>query len=268
MNYDQVPLITWVKFKEAFREPGCSICFLRQEVLDQYFSRWVWDYISDPDVREHMRRGLGLCPEHTWQLYRTDMREYGSALGVSVIYEELVPRVAGALHDVAVEADAKSQALPWWERLRRFLRRRSALNRWFRPASWRAGGILHAERCHVCALHEEGERRDVYWLVQILEDEDFRALYAASDGLCLPHLRQALELAMQTNPDVALFLAETAERKMAALADDLKGYIRGQAYDHRHEVLTDGEKNAPRRVSQFFGGLDGWNEQRRRLDNI
>jgi len=35
------------------------------------------------------------------------------------------------------------------------------------------------------------------------------------------------------------------------------GYIRKQAYARRHEPMTDGEKNAPRRMSQFFGGLTG-----------
>jgi len=269
MSHDQVPIVTWVKFKEAFREPGCPLCSLRQEVLDWYFSRWVWDYISDPDMRNRMRRSLGLCPEHTWQLYRTDIREYDDVLGVSIVYQELVPHIAGVLHDVAIKAEErKSQGLPWQERLWLFLRRRSALRRWFKPASWRAGDILRADRCHVCAYNEEGERRDLYWLVQILEGGTYRTLYAASDGLCLPHLRRALELAMQINPDAAQFLAETAGRKMATLAADLEGYIRKRAYDRRHEAMTDGQQNAPRRASEFFGGLDGWNERRRRIDSI
>jgi hypothetical protein len=34
MSHDQAPIVTWVKFKEAFREPGCPLCSLRQEVLD------------------------------------------------------------------------------------------------------------------------------------------------------------------------------------------------------------------------------------------
>ena len=128
--------------------------------------------------------------------------------------------------------------------------------------------MLHADRCRACIYSEDGERRDIYWLVQLLEPGSFRSLYAASDGLCLPHVRQALELAMQTDPDAAQFMAEVAEMKVATLKDDLDGYIRKRAHDHRHERMTDGEQNAPRRASQFFGGPEEWNAQRKRIDSI
>jgi len=47
-----------------------------------------------------------------------------------------------------------------------------------------------------------------------------------------------------------------------------KEAFRKRAYDRRREAMTDGEQSAPRRASQFFGGLDGWNEQRRRIDSF
>lgn len=265
MNSEEVPLLTGAKLKEAFRQPVCPLCHLRQEALDWYFSQWVWDYVSDPHMRERMRRGLGLCPEHMWQLYRTDLREYGNALGVSAIYEGLLAEALNRLTAAAeLAARRRARHLPWYKRLARH----SLRKHWFRPTVWRGNNILQAEHCHVCAYNEEAERRAVYWLVLLLTEETFRGAYAASAGLCLRHLRLALDLALQIDPEVAQFLAEKARESLARLRNDLAAYNRKNAVGGNANPLTPAEGEAPYRVSLFFAGPDVWREQRRRLDSL
>jgi hypothetical protein len=269
LSDDDVPMVIATRFLEAFRQSGCPMCFLGQQALDDYFSHWVWDYVSDADLREAMRRGLGMCAEHTWQLLHTDVREYGETFGVSIIYQELVAHTIGLLERVALEAQAREAQRPSrLGRLRRWLYRRSAARRWFLPARWRGSPLLKAAECHVCAYRAESERRSTYWLVQVLRRAENRTRYAASDGLCLPHLRAALELALEIEPGVARFLAASAGQHLEALAADLDGYVAKRAWDRRHEAMTAGEQEAAQRASRFFGGLDGWSAERRRLDSI
>ncbi len=269
MSDDDAPYVIATRFREAFRQPGCPMCVLGQRALDEYFSHWVWDYVSDPDLREAMRQGLGMCPEHTWQLVNTDLREYGETFGVSIIYQELVAHTIGVIERVTREAQAReAQSSSRLERLRRWLRRRSAARRWFASPRWRGHPLLRIAGCHVCAYRAESERRSTYWLVQILRHAENRALYAASNGLCLPHLRAALELALEIEPGVAHALAQDAEQRMEGLAADLEQYIAKRAWDRRHEALTEGEQTAAQRASRFFGGLDGWSAERKRLDRI
>ena len=87
-------------------------------------------------------------------------------------------------------------------------------------------------------------------------DEAFRAAYTSSQGLCLPHLRQVLEEAARTNPDVASYLAEDAAMRLATLRQDLGEYLRKRAWQYRHEITSNEEASAPGRAARFFGGTD------------
>lgn len=269
MNVDTIPIPAIAKLREAMRRPECPICTLRQEALDRYFSRWVWDYINDPEALIEMRSSLGLCREHTWQLFDVDLREYGDSLGTGVIYEDLLSHVAGVLRKAGADVGEEQVEGPSrWQRLRRWIRRRSALLRWFRPSSNPANTLLHAEPCRACRYNELAERRDICWLVLLLESEVDRTRYAASRGLCLRHLRQALDLAAEIDPTTAQFLIDAAARQLVDLASDLRGYLAKRSADRRHEPMTAREQSAPRRVAQYFGGLEVWSGQRRRLDSI
>lgn len=81
MSHYQVPIITWVKFKEAFRDPGCLICSVRRGGLGSaafplgmgLHQRSRWTHLEDlrpPKLRHHRDVDLILGETITSRLER------------------------------------------------------------------------------------------------------------------------------------------------------------------------------------------------------
>jgi len=248
--------IVTLELSGAFRQPGCPICRVKRETADRYILHLLWENVNDYTTRLHLVRSLGFCPEHTWQLYHTEVNNFGDGLGISIIYEHLTHLIATGLHDFTTSLPASQRAHPrWWQRGWTQLRVWLGYPSPSRPAP-RIDDLAPSEECRGCFHARATEQNDVEWLVQGCADIGFRNKYAASDGLCLTHLRQALKRAARSDPDVARFLANDAARRLTALVTDLDEYGRKHAWQYRHKVKTDGEQDSPRRASQFFGGLD------------
>jgi hypothetical protein len=104
----------------------------------------------------------------------------------------------------------------------------------------------------VCDLIGELVEINLGWLVEELADPEFRAWYAASDGLCLPHLRRALALAK--NEEAVRLLAETTMQRLDALATDVGEYVRKMDWNKRHEPKHAWEQVSWVRAVAFFSG--------------
>lgn len=195
-----------IDLKIAFRQAGCPVCRLKRKIADRYIFGLLWENVNDMTTRVHLARSLGFCPQHTWQLYHTEMEQFGSGLGISIIYEDLTRSLANGLRDFETRLPVQPERLRWWQRV--WARLQAALGR-AAPVA-RPEGILPSEPCRVCAHCAEAEESDIHWLVEGCADAVFSKLYAASDGLCLPHLRRALERAAQIKPETARFLAADA----------------------------------------------------------
>lgn len=235
------------ELKAAFRQEGCPICRLRREAERRYLFHLLWENVNDLSTRTRLVHSSGFCATHTWELLHMELQQFGDALGNGILYEDLLWRVAGALRELALRLHRQKPSRRrrrWWP-----WRRQGA------PLAWPVG-LAPGASCPVCAQGAEAERRTAGWLVQGCADEDFRAAYANSQGLCLTHLRQALAEAARTSPEMAAYLAEDAAMRLAALQQDLGEYLRKRAWQHRHEAITTEEARAPRRAAGFFGGLD------------
>jgi hypothetical protein len=90
------------------------------------------------------------------------------------------------------------------------------------------------------------------WLVEQIADADFLALYAASDGLCLPHLRRALALAR--DEEAVRRLAEVSLNRLAPLAADAGEYVRKMDWNNRHEPKHPWEQVSWVRAVAFVSG--------------
>lgn len=240
--------------KRALRLQGCPVCRLREEAVQRYVRFLLAENVNDGDSRAHIVRGLGFCPEHTWLLYRTEVTRFGDALGNSILYEHLAAQVrenlTAFLQDLPSPASHRTS---WWQRA--WARACRAVGVLLRP-SGAVDPLRPAGQCRMCAHAAQEEETVIHALVNLCATADVRALYAASDGLCLAHLRQALRVAATRNPDSACFLAEDASQRLGALVTNLGEYIRKQAWEYRDEPLTSGEEAAPRNAVQFFGGPD------------
>ena len=237
--------------KRVFQEPGCPICRLRTETVRRYVRFLLAENVNDGDARLQIVRGLGFCPEHTWLLYHTEMSRFGDAMGNSILYEDLVERVLA-------EMDAFQETVP----IRAPRCKRGWQHAWakvwtsLRLSPGSAGTLRPSGECRMCTYARHEEQTAIHGLVQGCADPDFRARYAASDGLCLSHLRQALADAVATDYETTRFLVGKAADRLRALSTDLGEYIRKQAWQYRDEPLTDGERDAPRGAAEFFGGQE------------
>ncbi len=236
-----------IYLKLALQRPGCPICHLRAESELRYIRSLLWESINDPPTRGHFIRSLGYCPEHTWQIGLLEQEEFGVPLGNVILYEHLSSVILERLALYTRRMGWTHQ--PWWRRLLQAI--------W--PRSWQplAARELQPEApCRVCQMGEESEQSYLAWLLRELSgpEDQFRTAYAASEGLCLRHLRQGLAAADRTVESGARFLVETTRQRLGTLHHDLSEFERKSTWNYRHEAKTEAEKMALWRALTFSGG--------------
>jgi hypothetical protein len=238
--------VVWVDLKLALQQPGCPICRLRADSELRYIRTLLRESVNDPPTRGHFIASLGYCPEHTWQTGLLEKERFGVPLGNAVLYEHLSGVIQEQL--VTYARRMKWAYQPWRQRLSTF---------WSGAAQPLTAHELQPEaRCRVCQMGEQSVQTYLAWLLRGLsrQEDEFQEGYAASDGLCLPHLRQGLTVADRNMESSARFLVETTLQRLAALQHDLSEFERKNAWDNRHETKTEAEMTAWRRALTFFGG--------------
>ncbi len=244
--------VTTLHLKLAMAQPGCPICRLRRESEARYIFFFLYENINDLETRIHLIAGQGLCPAHTWQAFQREVSGFGDGLGNSIVYADLCQRVQMELerHRSRGNGHAPSRLTRWRDRLMRWL-----ASHHVRPNP--PALLTPQEPCRVCEIGEQAVDSNLGWLLEACADDDsaFRHLYAASSGLCLPHLRQAVRLAKPHDQCGLDFIVTTDTRRLTNLVHDLSEYGRKHAWDHRGEVLTDAERASVERAVSFFGGL-------------
>lgn len=234
--------------KEAFRQKGCPICYLCARDAARYIFTILYEYVTDGGVRANFVSSLGYCHEHAWAQQRTEAEHWSDGLGTATMYESvLVQNLAGLDEFIrATRRDMACARLPFWTRLRKHLSRALPL------------GIAPRAPCRVCELGAQGERALVDTFAQKIEWDEFRAWYRASDGLCLPHLNAVL--AHIANVDAQRFVVEVAIEKLEVNATALREYWRKRAGRFQPELLTEAERDAPRRAVEQIVGNRQWTQ--------
>lgn len=251
-------LIT-LQIKLACRQAGCPLCRLRHDSERRYLFGFLWENVNDGALRKHLVRALGFCPNHAWQLQAIEETRWSDGLGTAIVYEDLTERALQALRAYREALPAPSDHQPSLrKRLGQWLSGLGNGRRRARPsASPDEGpaGLIPRATCRACEIGTDADQRYTAWLVRdCTGDPDLRQAYQASDGLCLPHLRQALALAEITNPEATHFLTDVAIEHTAQLAGDLGEYIRKHIHDFRHEPMSEDEKRSWIRAVAWFSG--------------
>ncbi len=70
---------------EALTKPGCAICRRQEEGARRALAVLFHELVNDGEVRTHLRRSWGFCPEHARMALAC-----GDPLGLSIIYRDLV----------------------------------------------------------------------------------------------------------------------------------------------------------------------------------
>ena len=184
--------MTYHDLREAFAEPGCVVCRLVAHAVDRYLRALLHESVNDPGVRERLRASFGFCTEHSWQLQRR-----GDPLGISILWRDLLTQ----------------GVQPQKQRRGRTDKRRNQV-------------------CPACEIALEAQRRYLGTLLAHLGAGALRDEYAASEGLCMPHLRAALR---HTPAGAQDFLLASEAEKLRRLTDELSEIIRKNDYRFREE---------------------------------
>lgn len=206
--------------QQAFTKPGCALCRLFAGTADGYIDSLLWEMVNYPDLREELNQARGYCHPHAWRLVRG-----GAGQGIAILMQDVLKTALDVLDSAPVNAPSESV-------LKQLL---NNLNR--RPNAGAQKLALHLEPqrpCPICAYLADIQTHYFDTLLKHLSGPDSLAeAYGHSNGLCLPHFRQALTQASAgINVQALVRAQQTAWQQLNAHLDE---YIRKNDYRFQHE---------------------------------
>jgi len=216
---------SYYDLRAALTQPGCPVCRLTASDTERYLDGLLWESVNDPGVRHTIRQAGGFCHTHAWQLVRP-----GALLGVAILMNDVLRATLKALED------GRFQAVPALS----LRHAQESLDR-SQPAAATADLVARLTakaECPACIHARQMEEIYLSTLTEHLLDEDgLLADYKASDGLCLPHFRQALACLRDQAAFDALL---TAQRTIwGRLVEHLGEFVRKNDYRFQHESWGD-----------------------------
>jgi hypothetical protein len=210
---------------EAFGQPGCPVCRLATEAVDAYLTSVCYEQVNDLDLREQLRTAGGFCRPHAERFIKQRLGQ----LAAAIVYR-----------DVLNTARKRIAAGTWGGRGRSMLAGLLGRGR---------GAGRGLPPCPGCEVEAEAEGRYLAALRNRIRDEMVRAKYRAGDGLCLPHIDQALAV----DDAGAAALAEVVVESLGAIVADLDEYIKKHDYRFHNPVWDGGEDTPERAVERAVG---------------
>lgn len=246
------PPFSYFELIDLCAQPGCPLCRLADKTTDRAISMLFDDGgVVDVDVRAELRASLGHCPQHARYLIDRQRKGSRSPLGMAIVYADILKEVGRKLDattytpnkNLSLDKQVESQLNTWFNRPKK------------QPNADAAVRSLQPEGpCPICVRRDETIALAIDTLTTKLGENETKLIAAleASDGLCLPHLRQSIAFAKL--PVVLDQLKRITAEHMQQLAADLEEFKRKQDHRYLDEKLTDGERDAWQRVVRFMVG--------------
>ncbi len=213
--------ISYHTLREALALPGCAICHLKADAADRFLDGLLWESVNDPGLRDKIRQSRGFCHQHAWRMVHN-----GASLGATIIMRDVMQGLLNSL------GAAEFQGPPALS-----LRRAHEVLQPEQPSAATVAAVAHLESeapCPVCVQADKMERIYVQTLVDnLLGEANLIEAYRASDGLCLPHFRQAL--ARIRRREAFQHIVAAQETIWQRLVDQLAEIIRKSDYRFQHE---------------------------------
>jgi len=242
--------VIYLSLKTAFNREGCPVCRLVKEQEDRYLFNLLYENVNDGPTRNLIRGSLGLCNYHAWALQAREAKEWNDGLGAAIIYQDLASLVIERIEDLSGEIEALT-AISKKSTGGVSIKRGKILRR-DKPGLKFAKRLYPKYKCHICKSLEQSADAYLSWLVKGLTKADFREAYLLSDGLCLPHLREALTMAKEEG--AAITLIQKAKEYLKELNMNLLEYIRKHSWEFRGEEKRPEELASWIRAIAFFAG--------------
>ncbi|NPV07635.1 MAG: hypothetical protein HPY83_06690 [Anaerolineae bacterium] len=177
----------------AWKADTCPICAHQGQALFDFFVRMQYRLTATESERLQLAAVHGFCRGHTWQFERV-----ASPQSISEGYAHLIEIAAVQMRQAAqgngsTEAAAIEALLP------------------------------RQETCPACQELARVENEALHQFLTMLASPDGNAWYKGSAGLCLPHLRLALQRVGQD--PLAGVLVRTQTERLEAIAEDMRSYV-------------------------------------------
>jgi hypothetical protein len=208
---------------QAFEQPGCPLCRLVAESVHAHLGSLVYEYANEPATHFAVRDARGFCAAHAW--HALDQIN-ASALGIALLYEGLVRNLLKDMGEIKAGSGRRQVA---------------AASEALKPRA----------SCPVCLHRATVEAHLLHSLFDHLDQAAFTEGFGASAGLCLPHLRAALD-SRASAPAKARLLA-LQQAIWWRLQGELAEYIRKSDYQFAGEELG-AEADSPRRAIASLSG--------------
>ena len=211
---------------QAFEQPGCPVCRLVADSVHAHIGSLVYEYANEPATHFAVRDARGFCATHAWHALE---QINASALGIALLYEGLVRNLLKDMGDITPKSGQ-------------------------RQIAGAAAALKPKASCPVCEHRATVEQHLLRSLFDHLNQPAFAEGFGASAGLCLPHLRAALDARASTPAKARLLALQQAIwwRLQAELAE----FIRKSDYQFADEELGE-EGDSPRRaVASLSGAKD------------
>ena len=184
-------------------------------------------------MRRMVVEAHGFCPNHSNALVARH-----DALGMSILYKAILNHLQAELETVTPEAREG-----WGSKLREQLG----------GARGAADRLAAHEACPACTQRDDAVLRALAIVAEHEGDVELADALAASDGLCLPHLRTAL--AQLSGAPLAQVLDRQRE-VWQALDEELAEALRKHDYQFRDEGFGP-EEHSWRRTVEAVAGVPG-----------
>ncbi len=230
---------------ETMKEPGCPVCSQERKAARKTADGFLYEHMMDPDAREEALSAYGFCPPHTRLMAATELASTGEPQGINMLYETLNRRVSSELKAWQGQNQITSGV-------------RGALERLGLASG--GGQVLRPARgCPICAAAGLAGLNALTTLMDELQRSapDITGAYTASDGLCIRHVRLALEKLSGSHPKAARWLVEQTTGRLDRQADAMREFVRKKNWEYREEKLTPEEAAAWRQSLTFFTGYPG-----------
>ena len=233
----EMDLLVEAALKRAVMAPGCPICRVGEEAVQHYLRFVLHESVNDLATRSLVGAAWGFCRGHAWHFLRFEWETFKDGTGTATIAEGLIETAEHLLDRYLASAGSNSRStLKQKERgeIRRLLRK-----------------LTPTGPCPACDIQKQREAYALTVLQAVLSDPEWRERFSDSDGLCLAHLRLALD--QQGRAESVRWLIEDQSRRLKELKAHLGEYLRKHSYQFRHEPYGR-ERDAAVRATAALAG--------------
>jgi len=208
---------------QAFGLPGCPVCRLTADSVHEYLGSLVYEYVNELSTHTAVRAARGFCTTHAWHIQD---QINASALGIAILYEGLVRTLLKEMGEARPSSGRRQVAQA-------------------------ADALKPQGPCPACVHRDTVENHLLRNLLETLKQDDFAGAFRASAGLCLPHLRLALDT--KGSPAAKATLLAIQQVIWTQLQGDLAEYIRRNDYRFTAEPMGDEGTSSRRAIEQLAG---------------